>query len=97
VTKALHLKTAVTALPDGTVIGYPPLLDDTSLFPHFLAVPEAEGAAVVVLDENTVLMSSSAPASAELIADLGYRVVTTDLSEFEKLEGCVTCLSIRIP
>jgi dimethylargininase len=97
VTKALHLKTAVTALPDGTVIGYPPLLDDTSLFPHFLAVPEAEGAAVVVLDENTVLMSSSALASAELIADLGYRVVTTDLSEFEKLEGCVTCLSIRIP
>ncbi|MDQ1609372.1 MAG: dimethylargininase [Microbacteriaceae bacterium] len=97
VTKALHLKTAVTALPDGTVIGYPPLLDDTSLFPHFLAVPEAEGAAVVVLDDNTVLMSSSAPGSAELIAGLGYRVITTDLSEFEKLEGCVTCLSIRIP
>ncbi|MDQ1583017.1 MAG: dimethylargininase [Microbacteriaceae bacterium] len=97
VTKALHLKTAVTALPDGTVIGYPPLLDDTSLFPHFLAVPEAQGAAVVVLDDNTVLMSSSAPASAELIADLGYRVITTDISEFEKLEGCVTCLSIRIP
>ena len=27
---------------------------------------------------------------------LGYTVVQVDISEFEKLEGCVTCLSIRI-
>ncbi|HEY9498812.1 MAG TPA: dimethylarginine dimethylaminohydrolase, partial [Terrimesophilobacter sp.] len=59
-------------------------------------VPEAEGAAVVVLDDGAVLMSSSAPKSAALIADLGYRVVTVDISEFEKLEGCVTCLSVRV-
>ena len=40
VTKVLHLKTAVTALPDGTVIGYPPLVDDPAIFDRFLAVPE---------------------------------------------------------
>ncbi|MBC7443281.1 MAG: N(G),N(G)-dimethylarginine dimethylaminohydrolase [Ramlibacter sp.] len=96
ITKALHLKTAVTALPDGTVVGYPPLVDDTSVFPDFLPVPEAEGTAVVVLDDHTVLMSSSAPRSAELFTGRGYRVVTVDISEFEKLEGCVTCLSVRV-
>jgi dimethylargininase len=96
VTKALHLKSAVTALPDGTVIGYPPLVDDPSLFGRYLAVPEAEGVAVVVLADDTVLMSSAAPKSAALIADLGYRVLTADISEFEKLEGCVTCLSVRV-
>ena len=96
VTKALHLKTAVTALPDGTVIGYEPLVDDPSVFGRYLAVPEAHGTAVVVLSDDTVLMSSSAPASAALVADLGYNVITVDISEFEKLEGCVTCLSIRI-
>ncbi|MFM9918956.1 dimethylargininase [Lacisediminihabitans sp. H27-G8] len=96
VTKALHLKSAVTALPDGTVIGYPPLVDDPSVFGRYLAVPEAEGVAVVVLADDTVLMSSAAPKSAALIADLGYRVLTTDISEFEKLEGCVTCLSVRV-
>jgi dimethylargininase len=96
VTKALHLKTAVTALPDGTVIGYAPLVDDPSVFGRFLAVPEAHGTAVIVLSDDTVLMSSSAPQSAALIADLGYNVITVDISEFEKLEGCVTCLSIRI-
>lgn len=96
VTKALHLKTAVTALPDGTVIGYEPIVDDPSVFERFLPVPEAHGTAVVVLSEDTVLMSSAAPQSAALIEDLGYTVVTVDISEFEKLEGCVTCLSIRI-
>lgn len=96
VTKALHLKTAVTALPDGTVIGYPPLVDDPGLFERFLPVPEAEGTAVVVLAADSVLMSSTAPKSAELFRELGYRVTTVDISEFEKLEGCVTCLSVRV-
>ena len=96
VTKALHLKSAVTALPDGTVIGYAPLVDDPSVFGRYLAVPEAEGVAVVVLADDTVLMSSAAPKSSALIADLGYRVLTADISEFEKLEGCVTCLSVRV-
>ena len=31
-TKVLHLKTAVTALPDGRVIGYPPLVDDPAVW-----------------------------------------------------------------
>jgi len=94
-TKALHLKSAVTALPDGTVIGWEPFVDDPRLFGRFLAVDEPEGAAVVVLDATTVLISSAAPRTAARIADLGYRVVTADVSEFEKLEGCVTCLSVR--
>ncbi|WP_279554049.1 dimethylargininase [Leifsonia sp. TF02-11] len=96
VTKALHLKTAVTALPDGTVIGYEPIVDEPRIFERFLPVPEAHGTAVVVLDDETVLMSSSAPGSVALVEDLGYTVVQVDISEFEKLEGCVTCLSIRI-
>jgi dimethylargininase len=96
VTKALHLKTAVTALPDGTVIGYEPLVDNVTIFDRFLPVPEAHGTAVVVLSEDTVLMSSSAPQSVALVQDLGYKVVQVDISEFEKLEGCVTCLSVRI-
>ena len=94
--KALHLKSAATALPDGTVIGHPDLLETTSLFPRFLAVPEPEGVAVVLLSDETLLMSASAPRTAELLSNLGYRVVTVDISEFEKLEGCVTCLSVRV-
>lgn len=94
--KVLHLKSAVTALPDGTVIGYPPLVDDVSLFPRFLPVPEEEGAHVVLIGGDRVLMSASAPGSAALFRDLGYTPVEVDISEFVKLEGCVTCLSVRL-
>lgn len=94
--KALHLKSAVTALPDGTIIGYPPLVDDPDFFPRFVAVPEASGARVVDLGGNKILMASDCPRSAELFAGLGYDPVTVDISEFQKLEGCVTCLSVRL-
>jgi dimethylargininase len=94
--KVLHLKSAVTALPDGTVVGYPPLVDDAGVWPDFLEVPEEPGSHVVVVDEQTVLMSTSAPRTAELFASRGLRVVAVDLTEFEKLEGCVTCLSVRL-
>lgn len=96
VARVLHLKSAVTALPDGTVVGHLPFVDDPSVWPSFLPVPEEPGAHVVLLDERTVLMSSAAPRTAELYADRGLRVVAVDISEFERLEGCVTCLSVRL-
>ena len=94
--KVLHLKSAVTALPDGTVIGHPDLVDDPSAFDRFLAVPEPEGAHVVLIGGNHLLMSANAPESAELFRSMGYQPVCVDIGEFEKLEGCVTCLSVRI-
>jgi len=96
VTKVLHLKSAVTALPDGTIIGYPPLVDDSAFWPHFRPMPEGPGSHVVDLGQGRLLLSSAAPRSAELFADLGYTPVPVDISEFEKLEGCVTCLSVRL-
>jgi dimethylargininase len=95
-TKVLHLKSAVTALPDGTIIGYEPLVDDPSLFHRFLAVPEEAGAHVVLLEDDRLLMSSAAPRTAEMLRAMGYAVTTVDIGEFEKLEGCVTCLSVRM-
>lgn len=96
VSKVLHLKSGVTALPDGTVVGFAPLVDDPALFPAFLGIPEVHGTAVVVLDAGTVLMSADAPATAALYRERGLSVITTPVSEFEKLEGCVTCLSVRV-
>jgi dimethylargininase len=94
--KVLHLKSAVTALPDGSIIGYAPLVDDPAFFPRFVPVPEESGAHVVLLGGAKVLMAADCPRSAELFSDLGYEPVVVDISEFEKLEGCVTCLSVRL-
>jgi dimethylargininase len=95
-TKVLHLKSAVTALPDGTVVGYEPLVDDPGVWRSFLGVPEESGSHVVLLGGGTVLMSDDAPESRRLFEQRGLHVVAVDISEFVKLEGCVTCLSVRL-
>ena len=92
----LHLKSAVTALPDGTVLGFPGDLDDMSMFDRFVAVPEPAGAHIVLLGGNRLLMATGAPSSAALFRSMGFEPVEVDISEFEKLEGCVTCLSVRV-
>jgi dimethylargininase len=96
VSRALHLKSCVTALPDGTIVGFAPLVDDPGLWPSFLSVPEEAGAHVVVLDSSAVLMSTSAPATRAVFESRGLRVVAVDISEYEKLDGGVTCLSVRL-
>lgn len=97
-TKALHLKSAVTALPDGTIIGWDPVVDDPAVFDEvgYLSAPEEPGSHVVLLGGNSVLMSAAAPQTAQLLRERGLDVSVVDISEFEKLEGCVTCLSVRL-
>lgn len=96
VSKVLHLKSAVTALPDGTVVGWPDAVDDAGLFPKFLATPEESGAHVVLLGGDRLLMAADCPLSAEMYRSMGYQPVEVDIGEFQKLEGCVTCLSVRL-
>ncbi|MFI7125312.1 dimethylargininase [Nonomuraea sp. NPDC050153] len=89
----LHLKSAVTALPDGTLIGDPRRVD----LPGLLVPPEESGAHVVLLGGDRVLMAASAPQTAIMLEKRGFSVTKVDISEFERLEGCVTCLSVLVP
>ena len=94
--EVLHLKSAVTALPDGTLLGLPDLLGDGPP-PGIRVPPEETGAHVVPLGGEAVLIAASAPRTVDLVAGLGFRPVPVDIAEFEKLEGCVTCLSVLVP
>ena len=94
VTSVLHLKTAATALPDGSVFAYLPALDDPSPFPRLVEAPEAAGANVLPLGGDRLLVPADAPRSAEVLAGLGYEPVAVDIGELAKLEGGVTCLSV---
>jgi dimethylargininase len=96
VERALHLKSACTALPDGTVVGWGPVVDDRDAFPAYEDVPEEGGAHVVLVGDGHLLMAASAPRTAASYRERGYTVTEVDVSEFEKMEGCVTCLSVRI-
>jgi dimethylargininase len=95
-TRALHLKTTVTALPDGTILGYPPVMDEPEAFPDLVPVPERNGWRVVLLGDDRLLISTSAPRTSQLLVDRGYDLVAVDISELEKRESSVTCLSVRL-
>ena len=95
----LHLKTACTALPDGTLLVSPRWLDARDLA-GFSVLHVAEGepdAANVALIGERVLMGAAHPRTLDLVRARGFEVDAVDLSEFAKAEGCVTCLSILIP
>jgi dimethylargininase len=91
--RVLHLKSAVTALPDGTFLAWPGLVDP-ALFAGLRPVPEESGCHVVLLGGKRLLIAASAPRTASMLADLGFAPVAVDISEFERLEGSVTCMSI---
>ena len=96
VTKVLHLKSAVTALPDGMIVGWPDAVDDPATFPKYRETPEESGAHVVLLGDKRLLMAADCPLSAAMYRAMGYEPVEVDIGEFQKLEGCVTCLSVRL-
>jgi dimethylargininase len=94
----LHFKSACCALPDGRLLVNPAWIVAGGLDGcRCVHVPADEpwGAQVLALGE-TVCMALGHARTAELIASLGFAVETIDLSEFAKVEGGVTCLSILV-
>ena len=60
-------------------------------------MPEESGAHVVLLGDDRLLMAADAPRDAPSCSRTsGWTPVVVDISEYEKLEGCVTCLSVRL-
>lgn len=94
--RVLHLKSAVTALPDGSLIGLPDLVESADL-PMIRHALEEPGAHILPLGGRDVLASAAAHETIHRLASEHWRVLPVDISEFEKMEGCVTCLSVLVP
>lgn len=92
----LHLKSAVTALDEETLLIQPEWLQRQA-FAGFelVAVHPLEPSAANVLRVGRRLLGAAAfPRTADLIADRGYDVATVDVSELAKAEGAITCCSL---
>jgi dimethylargininase len=93
----LHLKTGVSYLENdnllvsGEFAGYPDFLPF-----HPIGVPQNEAyAANSVWINGTVLVPAGFPQTREKIEKEGYQVIGVDVSEFQKLDGGLSCLSLR--
>jgi dimethylargininase len=97
--RCLHLKTGATfAGPDSTgrpVLLYSPELVDAAQFEGVepLAVPERRGANCVLAGDRLILAAGN-PRTADLLRSRGFHVVEVDVSELQKAESAVTCMSL---
>ena len=93
----LHLKTAATALPDGSVLANLDCVAASAFAPlDVVAAPEPLGANVLLLGDDRVAVPASAPRTAEVIRERGHRVDVLDIGEFEAVEAGLTCLSVLL-
>ena len=93
----LHLKTAVTYVGRNTILvakGFV-LPKELEAFDK-IQVPRAEHpAANCILINDKILMPAGFPKTRERIERLGTEIVEVDISEFAKIDGGLTCLSLR--
>jgi dimethylargininase len=95
--KYLHLKEAINYLGDGRVIAHEHF-PQLSLFSSFtiIPVPEAEAYASNSLRINDyVLVPEGFPVTGERLEKLGIPLLFLSMSEFRKMDGGLSCLSLR--
>lgn len=93
---ALHFKTACSHVGDGTLLVNRAWIDVASLDGYKLIdVAEDEPwAANALRIGETVLMPAGFPRTEAILRRAGLRVQAVDVSELQKAEGSVTCMSV---
>ncbi len=96
-TEFLHLKTGVSYLDQGYVLVGGELVNHPA-FNHLkqIIVSEEEAyAANCIMINGTVLLAQGYPETKKQIMKLGYPIIELDMSEFRKIDGGLSCLSLR--
>lgn len=95
--KVLHLKTGLAYLENNNLVICGEFLSNPE-FQKFncIEVPAEESyAANCVWINDSVLIPKGYPVTKQKIVDAGYQIVEIDVSEFRKLDGGLSCLSLR--
>jgi dimethylargininase len=94
----LHLKTGVAYLggDDLVVAGELVANDEFAGFDRIVVTPEEEYCANCIRVNDRVLIARGCEKTKEKIADRGYEVVELEMSEFRKVDGGLSCLSLRL-
>jgi dimethylargininase len=96
VTGCLHLKSACSYIGNNAVLVNRSWVGAEQLR-HFelIDVPvEEPNAANALLVKDVVILPSSFPQTSELLERRGFRVRTIDMSELQKAESGITCMSL---
>ncbi|MEO5825825.1 MAG: arginine deiminase family protein [Gemmatimonadales bacterium] len=95
----LHLKSGLVWLGDRQLLAVPSLASHPALSAYdVITVPANEAyAANCVRVNDALLVPAGYPQITNRLTKAGYQVVPLEMSEFRKMDGGLSCLSIRVP
>ncbi|MCX8588588.1 MULTISPECIES: dimethylargininase [unclassified Gilliamella] len=95
--KVLHLKTGLAYLENNNLLAAGEFITKPE-FQHLniIEIPEQESyAANCIWVNDRVIMPAGYPITKAKIEALGYQVIEVDTSEYRKVDGGVSCMSLR--
>ncbi len=94
----LHLKSGLGWLGDARMVVVPSLARHPALQEYELIVVDLDEAyaANCIRVNDGVILPAGFPRIADRIARCGYRVLPLEMSEFRKMDGGPSCLSVRL-
>lgn len=95
----LHLKTGVAYLGGDDLIVTGELVekDEFRGFDKIIVPPEEEYGANCIRVNDRVLVVAGCETAKRGIVERGYEIVELETSEFQKVDGGLSCLSLRLP
>ena len=93
----LHLKTGLSYLENNQLVICGEFINDPIFSNYdFIEIPEEESyAANCIWVNECVIVPTGYPISKEKISNSGFNLIEVDVSEFKKLDGGLSCLSLR--
>lgn len=97
VSNFLHLKTGVTWVGNNTLVANSGFMIPLELQDYRVIQVGAEegGAANCIVLGDQIIMSAGFSKTKMLLCETGSEVIEVDISEFAKIDGGLTCLSLR--
>jgi dimethylargininase len=95
--RLLHLKSGLAYLGDNRMVVCEAIAnrDELKDFELVHVKPQEEYAANCIRVNDYVLIASGFPIFDEQLKRLGYNTIALDMSEFQKMDGGLSCLSLR--
>jgi dimethylargininase len=93
----LHLKSGMSYIGDGVFVISPetPFAEALAQYELVTVAPEETYAANCVRVNGQVLLAADFPRTAETLTAHDFRLLTVPMSEFRKMDGGLSCLSLR--
>ena len=93
----MHLKTGVNYIENNNMLVSGEFIDKPDFAKYNkVVVPEDEAyGANCIWVNGTVIVAEGYPTVLKAVQDLGYKTLVVDTSEYRKIDGGLSCLSLR--